>query len=55
MIEIRDNGQNPTSGAFPRNWAQLCAVLATSFVLDTAGTGCGVALKIQQALGVELH
>jgi hypothetical protein len=45
MIERRDNGHVPRPRTSPRNWTQLCAVLANSFVLDTAGTGCGVTLK----------
>ena len=30
---------------FPRNGTQLCVALATSLVLETAGSGCGVALQ----------
>ena len=44
QLKIQDNGQDPYSGSFPNNGIQLGVVLATSLVLDAAGTVCGVAL-----------
>jgi len=45
-ITIEKIGQRarPKVRNFLRNGTQLCAVLATSLVLDTAGSECGVAL-----------
>jgi len=37
-LKRRGNSRDPKSGSVPRNGAQLYAVLATSFDLDTAGT-----------------
>jgi len=42
----RDNGQDPKSGTFHHTGTQLCTVLATSFVLDTAVTWCVVAPQL---------
>jgi len=37
-LKRRGNAQDPKSGSFPRNGAQLYAVLATSFDIITTGT-----------------
>lgn len=38
-LKSRDKGQDCSSGTFPHNGTQLCAVLATS-LLHNAGTRC---------------